>query len=218
MKFISPDGTKIQESSCEWKYIKRLRGHSSFVTHIDWSEDNTLLKSTCGAYELLYWDVCSGNSNSTGSGGKGNNKGSGKQILSTTDTTEADTIWATNTCILGFDVMGIWKPNSSGDDINNISVDRNRQIVYIGDDYGGLNVYNYPCVVLNPPGYTGRGHSSHVMGVTCLSSGSGSRSGSGGGGSDVVSVGGNDNSVFSWSTTATRTGNGSSNGSGTARR
>lgn len=174
MKFSSPDGVKIFESTCEWRYVKRLRGHSSFVTHLDWSFDNQLLKSTCGAYELLYWDVAAG-----------------KQILSTTDTTEADTVWATNTCILGFDVMGIWKPNSSGDDINSVSVDAHRQVVYTGDDYGGMNCYNYPCVVKNPPGHTVRGHSSHVMGVQCLPHGDGS---------DVVSVGGNDNSVFSWTT------------------
>jgi len=31
--------------------------HSSFIAHLDWSENSCNLHSTCGAYELLFWDV-----------------------------------------------------------------------------------------------------------------------------------------------------------------
>jgi microtubule-associated protein-like 4 len=58
------------------KYLKRLRGHSSYITHLDWSFDNNLIQSTCGSYEILYWDVASG-----------------KQLLSSMDSLEADTKW-----------------------------------------------------------------------------------------------------------------------------
>jgi len=34
-----------------------LKGHNSFITGIDWSEDGKNIKSVCGAYELLFWDV-----------------------------------------------------------------------------------------------------------------------------------------------------------------
>ena len=50
-----------------WEYegsnftmIHRLRGHNSFITHIDWSSDGTNLQSNCGAYELLFWDSIEG--------------------------------------------------------------------------------------------------------------------------------------------------------------
>ena len=33
------------------------RGHSSYVTHLDWTEDSTTLQSTDGSYELLYWNA-----------------------------------------------------------------------------------------------------------------------------------------------------------------
>lgn len=33
--------------------LHRLRGHSSFITHLDWTADGQLLRSTCGAHELL---------------------------------------------------------------------------------------------------------------------------------------------------------------------
>ena len=69
------------------KYLKRLRGHSSFITHLDWSMDNQLIRSTCGGYELLYWEVAAG-----------------RQILSSLDNIEGDTLWSTNTCIFGFEV------------------------------------------------------------------------------------------------------------------
>ena len=49
-----------RQISGELRYLKRLKGHSSYVTHLDWSADNRILQSTCGAYELLYWDVLSG--------------------------------------------------------------------------------------------------------------------------------------------------------------
>jgi len=34
-----------------------LRGHSSYITHLDFSADSGYLQSNCGAYELLFWDV-----------------------------------------------------------------------------------------------------------------------------------------------------------------
>ena len=41
----------------EYKFLMRpllkISGHSSYITHIDWSLDSMLIQSTCGAYELL---------------------------------------------------------------------------------------------------------------------------------------------------------------------
>jgi len=37
-----------------------MKKHSSFITHLDWSEDSNYLHSNCGAYELLYWDANNG--------------------------------------------------------------------------------------------------------------------------------------------------------------
>lgn len=35
----------------------KCQGHSSFVTHIDWTTDSNYLRSNSGDYELLYWEI-----------------------------------------------------------------------------------------------------------------------------------------------------------------
>ena len=124
---------------------KRLRGHSSYITHLDWSLDGRLVQSTCGAYELLYWDV-----------------ESGKQFSAPNP---SDLKWKSYTCILGFGVMGIWPPFADGTDINSLHVSRDKSLVVTGDDSGFVNIFNYPCVVKNAPRLQYTGHSSHVTNV-----------------------------------------------------
>ena len=42
----------------EFKPIgNKMNKHSSYITHFDYSLDGINLHSTCGAYELLFWDV-----------------------------------------------------------------------------------------------------------------------------------------------------------------
>lgn len=40
--------------------IARCSGHSSYITHLDFSADGRLLQSCCGAYELLYFETDTG--------------------------------------------------------------------------------------------------------------------------------------------------------------
>lgn len=124
---------------------KRIRGHSSYITHLDWSLDSRLVQSTCGAYEILYWDV-----------------ESGKQFSCPNP---SDLKWKTYTCTLGFGVMGIWPPFADGTDINSLHVSRDKTLVATGDDSGQVNVMNHPCVIKNAPRLSLSGHSSHVTNV-----------------------------------------------------
>lgn len=40
--------------SFDYKNLNCLQGHTSFVTHLDWSEDSHQLRSNSGDYEVLY--------------------------------------------------------------------------------------------------------------------------------------------------------------------
>lgn len=41
------------------KYIlnSRCKGHNSAITCIDWSLDETYIRTVCNAYELLFWKI-----------------------------------------------------------------------------------------------------------------------------------------------------------------
>ena len=55
----------------------------------------------------------------------------GKQVLSSLDTLEADAVWNSHTCPLGFEVMGIFPPDTDGTDINAVDVADSASIVSI---------------------------------------------------------------------------------------
>ena len=66
----------------------KCTGHSSFITALDWSQDSKYIRSVCGAYELLFFNV----------GGK-----DVKRDPSGASNT-VETIWANQTCKLGWNV------------------------------------------------------------------------------------------------------------------
>lgn len=45
---------------CRYQRVARCCGHSSCIRHIDWAANSKVLQSSCGAYELLYFDANTG--------------------------------------------------------------------------------------------------------------------------------------------------------------
>ena len=41
----------------KYSFHGKLKGHSSYITALDWSFDGNWIRSSCGAYELLFFDV-----------------------------------------------------------------------------------------------------------------------------------------------------------------
>jgi len=137
-----------------------MKKHSSYITHCDVSRDSCYLQSTCGAYELLFWDL-----------------NTGKQITSGA-TMLRDERWATWTCNLGWPVQGIYPKCTDGTFIH--SVDRshttirdqsasedlkNPSILAVGNNNGQVCLYNFPCTIKNSDYVYGVGHSSHITNV-----------------------------------------------------
>jgi microtubule-associated protein-like 6 len=146
-----------------------LRGHSSYITHIDFSEDGRYLQSNCGAYELLFWDV-----------------DKGKQITSASSL--RDVPWDTWTCTLGWPVQGIWPPEADGTDVNSVDRSPDKSLLVTADDFGKVKLFRYPAPRVKGSAFrTGEGHSSHVTNARFLANGK-----------TIVTTGGNDRCMFQW--------------------
>lgn len=182
---FSPDGGKLAVGSHDnfidlyntndFKLIAVCKGHSSYITHFDWSVDSNYLHSNCGAYELLFWD-----------GNNGRQMTSGATMLK-------DEPWYTWTCVIGWPVQGIYPAYADGTDVN--AVDRSKEkfgnkeyeIVATSDDFSLVKVFRYPCVTKGSEGVIGRGHSSHVTNVKFSPDDT-----------FLFSTGGDDQCVFQW--------------------
>ena len=104
-------------------------------------------------------------------------------------------MWHSWSALLGFPVMGIWPDYSDGTDINSLSTSKESGVVVTADDFGGVKLLNFPCLVEDAPFVRFGGHASHVSGVTFLSRDR-----------RVVSVGSNDRAVFVWNFKSKRRG------------
>ena len=131
-----------------YKRIGLCRGHSSFLTHVDWTADSSMMQSNDGAYEILYWEA-----------------ETAKQYTHTMHMRAVK--WDTWSAVLGWPVQGIWKPGSDGTDVNAVDRSRREDTIVTGDDYFKVNLYRFPC--LKKAQYKSyAGHCSHVLGVKFL--------------------------------------------------
>jgi len=160
----------------KWKRVNVLTGHSSFINHMDWDADGKILKSTDGNPELLYWDA-------TGA----------KDNIPSGATTFADVEWATFSTHVGWPVQGIFRKLENQvkqmdmTDVNMVDVNKGNSTIALGDDYGQVVLYKYPCTRKDDAGRFYGGHSSHVTNVKFNNQSS-----------CLISTGGHDLSIFQW--------------------
>ena len=153
---FSPDSKHLAIGShddniylCDTKTYKKhikLSGHSSYITAIDWAADCSYIRTVCGAYELLFFDI---------NKKKRDPSGASKTI---------PTIWADQTCKLGWSVQGIFPPGCDGSHINSVCMTADQSLLASGDDYGLVCLYRNPVLDGHASGKY-RGHSEHVTRV-----------------------------------------------------
>ncbi|XP_023562801.1 echinoderm microtubule-associated protein-like 3 isoform X4 [Octodon degus] len=159
---VSSDGAKSSR-------FGRCVGHSSFITHLDWSKDSNFIMSNSGDYEILYWDVVGGC----------------KLLRNRYESRDRE--WATYTCVLGFHVYGVWPDGSDGTDINSLCRSHNERVVAVADDFCKVHLFQYPCARAKAPSRVFAGHGSHVTSVRFTHDDA-----------YLVSLGGKDASIFQW--------------------
>ncbi|XP_063061009.1 echinoderm microtubule-associated protein-like 2 [Engraulis encrasicolus] len=158
----------VTENGRKYSRVGKCTGHSSFVTHLDWSADSQFIVTNSGDYEILYWEASSG-----------------KHI------TSMDTVrnleWATATCVLGFNVFGIWPDGADGTDLNAVCRSHDAALLASADDFGKVHLFSNPCCQPRAPGHQYGGHSSHVTNVAFLHDDR-----------NLISTGGKDTSILQW--------------------
>ncbi|XP_050301345.1 echinoderm microtubule-associated protein-like 2 isoform X3 [Anthonomus grandis grandis] len=159
---------QVSEDGMKYSRVGRCTGHSSFITHLDWANDNQTLRSNSGDYELLFW-----------------NAGTCRQIPQSTLMRDVD--WATNTCTLTFSTVGIWPENADGTDVNACDRSHDKKLLATADDYGKVKLFSYPASQPKSLCHTYGGHAAHVTSVTFLHDDT-----------RLVSIGGRDTAVLQW--------------------
>ncbi|KAM6916570.1 echinoderm microtubule-associated protein-like 4 [Xenentodon cancila] len=159
----------VSERGRKYSRCGKCTGHSSYITHLDWSPDNNFIMSNSGDYEILYWDVPNGC----------------KLIRNRSECKDID--WATYTCVLGYHVFGVWPEGSDGTDINALMRSHNRKVIALADDFCKVHLFSYPCSTPKAPSHKYSAHSSHVTNVSFLYKDS-----------HLISTGGKDTSIMQW--------------------
>uniref|UniRef100_A0A4W6ECX9 EMAP like 4 n=1 Tax=Lates calcarifer TaxID=8187 RepID=A0A4W6ECX9_LATCA len=159
----------VSERGRKYSRYGKCTGHSSYITHLDWSPDNNFIMSNSGDYEILYWDVPNGC----------------KLIRNRSECKDID--WATYTCVLGYHVFGVWPEGSDGTDINALIRSHNRKVIALADDFCKVHLFAYPCSTPKAPSHKYSAHSSHVTNVSFLHNDS-----------HLISTGGKDTSIMQW--------------------
>ncbi|KAK8384055.1 hypothetical protein O3P69_016056 [Scylla paramamosain] len=166
---------QVSEDNRRYTRMGRCQGHSSFVTHVDWSTDSQFLQSNSGDYELLYW-----------------NAGLSRQIVQTSQMRDVE--WATSSCTLTFNTLGIWPEGADGTDVNTCTRANNNSVLVTGDDFGKVKVFSNPACFQKARCLEYGGHSSHVTAVSFIHDDS-----------RLISTGGRDTAVMQWAVTSTPT-------------
>lgn len=159
----------VYERTQQYTRYGKCVGHSSFITHLDWSKDGNYIMSNSGDYEILYWDI-------TG----------GCKLLRNRYKNK-DREWATYTCVLGYHVFGVWPEGSDGTDINSLARSHGMTMISVADDFCKVHLFRYPCNKPKAPSHVYTGHGSHVTNVRFTHNDS-----------HLISLGGKDASIFQW--------------------
>ncbi|GAB6020327.1 Echinoderm microtubule-associated protein-like 5 [Chamberlinius hualienensis] len=159
---------QVEDQCHKYSRVGRCAGHSSFVTHLDWSTDGSILRSNSADLELLYWTASTC-----------------RQITAPAQVKNIE--WISDSCPINFNVLGIWPEGADGSDVNCCSSSHSQKLLATGDDWGKIKLFNYPSCHPKALCYMYGGHSSHVTSVDFMFDDT-----------SLISTGGRDGSIMQW--------------------
>ncbi|XP_071146996.1 echinoderm microtubule-associated protein-like CG42247 isoform X2 [Mytilus edulis] len=142
---FSPDSTMIavgshdgllhildaQDGGQGYSPSRPLKGHPTFVTHIDWSGDSKYIQSTDGQYNMINWDI-------------------EKKLRISDPRVLRDADWHIYSCTTGYPVIGPWTNMENGTQLNAVHRSNYRDFLLTGDSRGRVRLYKYPCAATKP--------------------------------------------------------------------
>ncbi|XP_045451782.1 echinoderm microtubule-associated protein-like 2 [Melitaea cinxia] len=140
---------QVDDEGARYSRLGKCLGHSSFITHLDWSEDSQYIRSNSGDYELLFWNATTC-----------------RQV--TSGASLRDVRWATAHCPISFHSVGVWPEGADGTDINSCARTHDGRLAATGDDFGKVKLYAYPVTQPKSLSAAHGGHSAHVTAVRFL--------------------------------------------------
>ncbi|XP_028161969.1 echinoderm microtubule-associated protein-like 2 isoform X3 [Ostrinia furnacalis] len=140
---------RVDDAGARYSRVGKCLGHSSYITHLDWSEDSQYIRSNSGDYELLFWNATTC-----------------RQVTSASSM--RDVAWASNSCPITFTTVGVWPENADGTDINTCTRSHDGRLAATGDDFGKVKLFAYPAPQPRSLSHAYGGHSSHVTAARFL--------------------------------------------------
>ncbi len=157
--------------------------HKQPVAHVDFSSDSKHLQTNCAGHELRFFDSAAG-----------------REVTAPSKLKDAE--WASQHCVYGWQVQGIWKDAAASAAASGgggggvepaptavLAVDRSPDgsLLASGDSRGRVLLHRYPCVDEGHGVSVGRGHAGPVSNVRFSKDGL-----------RVLSTGAEDRAVFQW--------------------
>ena len=143
----SHDNTIYIYKSDNFQLAGQATKHSSYITALDWSKDSSALRSTCGAYDLLFWTV--------------SDQGKIEQNPNGASEYKNET-WDTFSTHFGWPVQGIFGGVVDYTHVNRVDRSSDESCFAVANDWGLVEISNNP----NAEGSKSKAYKAHSEHVT----------------------------------------------------
>ena len=121
---------EINKQTKKFAKIGKCFGHTGSVLAIDWTLDEQYIRSNSTTIEVLHWNphLC-------------------RQVTNASTISEME--WASQSCLLSFETIGIWPENAEDYDIVSVAKSEDSSALAAGNSNGLVLLFNYPASLPN---------------------------------------------------------------------